>query len=136
MKKFLQKYSDFMSGRYGVDDLFYFLMISVLILGLFPNFLLRNGLGLIRWTLFGLGIFRYLSRNFPARSRENARFMKFFRPVKKEFRFLFTRIRNIKTYRYRRCPKCHQQLRLPVNKGKHTVVCPTCKHEFEVNIRF
>ena len=136
MKKFMQKYSQFMIGRYGVDDLFYFLMAVVLITGLFPAFMLKNGLSIIRWIVFAYGLFRYFSKNIQARQKENMWFMKWFRPIKKELKFLFTRIMNIKTYRYRRCPHCHQQLRLPVNKGKHTVVCPSCNQEFKVNILF
>ena len=136
MRKFMQKYSEFMNGRYGVDDLFYFLMGFVLITGLFPNFLLKNGLTLVRWIVFAFGLFRYFSKNFQARAKENAWFMKWFRPIKKEIKFLYTRIKNIKTYRYRRCPHCHQQLRLPINKGKHTVVCPNCKQEFKTTILF
>ena len=35
---------------------------------------------------------------------------------------------------FRICPECMVNLRLPKKKGKHTVVCPRCKHRFEVKI--
>lgn len=35
---------------------------------------------------------------------------------------------------FRICPECMANLRLPKKKGKHTVVCPRCKHRFEVKI--
>ena len=33
---------------------------------------------------------------------------------------------------YKRCPKCHQVLKLPLKKGTHTVKCPECGNSFTV----
>ena len=136
MQEFLRKYSQFMIGRYGVDDLFYFFMAFLIITGFFPFRIFGKVLFVIRLLVFAFAIYRYFSRNFTARQKENTLFLKLFGPVKKELKYQFGRIVNIKKYRYRRCPKCHQQLRLPIKKGKHTVECPSCHHEFETHIYF
>ena len=136
MKDFLRKYSQFMIGRYGVDDLFYFLMAFLIITGFFPFRIFGKALFVIRLLVFGYALYRYFSKNFSARQKENTIYLKYFGPLKKEAKYQFTRIANIKKYRYRRCPECHQQLRLPIVKGKHTVKCPKCNHEFETHIYF
>ena len=35
---------------------------------------------------------------------------------------------------FRICPQCKANIRLPKQRGKHTVVCPRCKCRFEVRI--
>ena len=136
MNKFMKKFSDFMIGRYGVDDFFYFIMFFLIITGFIPFLFNGKIFTIIRLVLFAIAFFRYFSKNISARAKENALFLKVFNPVKKECKFLFTRIKNIKQYRYRRCPRCHQQLRLPVKKGKHTLVCPKCNKEFTTRVLF
>ena len=42
--------------------------------------------------------------------------------------------RDRKTHVFRKCPACKSVLRLPRQKGKHTVRCPRCQHRFDVKI--
>ena len=42
-------------------------------------------------------------------------------------------IKNYNKALYKRCPKCHQVLKLPLKKGAHTVKCPECGNSFTVN---
>lgn len=80
------------------------------------------------------GMFRCMSRNKEKRSRENRAFLRKWNAFKGFFKLQGNRVRDRKTYVYRRCPGCRVTLRLPKRKGKHTVVCPKCGRRFEVKI--
>ena len=139
MGKFKNKLQRFFYGRYGGDTLnnvllgvYLFIVLAYFIGSLFiPPAAVKAKLivSLLYYaltiTLFILIFYRMLSRNVVKRRRENERFCGFFRLRK-------NKIRDRKTHVYRKCPNCRAMLRLPRAKGKHNVVCPRCKHRFEV----
>ncbi|MBE6777963.1 MAG: hypothetical protein E7541_01070 [Ruminococcaceae bacterium] len=113
----------FMAGRYGNDTLNTVLLVIYLVIwmagvlvggrvGLLLNSL---SLGAVLWAFY-----RSLSRDIPRRQAENAAWLRF-----------WSRIRDVRRYRYRRCPRCRAQLRLPVKRGRRTVTCGRCRHEFK-----
>ena len=98
---------------------------------------------LVVWSLF-----RMLSRNTEARSRENAvyksltgGFKRGTKPFKESMSEWWGNIRSIKpkgsnkTYGLKfclfKCPGCGVDVRIPANKGKIMVRCPKCGTEFE-----
>ena len=127
----------FMYGRYGSDTLNKVLLwtyiIFVLVYYVVSLFITNALVASVLWmvstvvnlTLVILIVFRMFSRNIQKRRRENERFCGFFKLRRNKFR-------DRKTYVYHKCPKCRAVLRLPKAKGKHTVVCPRCRHRFEV----
>ena len=130
-----QKFKDglqrFMMGRHGTDQLSLALLIAGLALTLLTNlthFFVFYWLGLIT---YGLGIFRVFSRNEIKRSEENMRWLKFWTELKTEVRQFFVRLKNMKKYRYFKCPECKARLRLPRNVGEVTVTCGKCHHQFK-----
>lgn len=139
MGKFKNKIQRFFYGRYGGDTLnnvllgvYLFIVLAYFIGSLFiPPAAVKVKLivsllyYVLTITLFILIFYRMLSRNVIKRRRENDRFCGFFRLRK-------NKIRDRKTHVYRKCPNCRAVLRLPRAKGKHHVVCPRCKHRFEV----
>ena len=123
----------FMYGRYGSDSLnkallwTYAVMLLVhMILSLFVEsawyYLIYT---VLSWALVIFIFYRMMSKNIAKRRRENERFVGFFKLLKNRFK-------DRRTHVYRKCPKCRAVLRLPKAKGKHKVVCPRCKHRFEV----
>ncbi len=125
----------FMAGRYGGDQLNNALFVTYLVLwcvGLFVRqgvaALILSALGMLVVVLI---LFRTLSRNIPRRQMENDRFNRLWWPVKSWFKRQFIRLRDIRRYRYRGCPYCHAQLRLPVRRGKRTVTCSRCQSQFK-----
>ena len=44
------------------------------------------------------------------------------------------KLKTDKDHCFRICPECKANIRLPKQRGKHTVVCPRCKCRFEVRI--
>lgn len=124
----------FMYGRNGIDPLGYATMALY-----FVVFAINSFVNTIYLTVFGFLIIilmfcRFLSRDIVRRRSENERFMRLFNKVKSFFKQTARRIKDIKTHRYRTCPGCKVTLRLPVKRGKHTVVCPRCKRRVQVRV--
>lgn len=123
-----------MIGRYGMDEL-YFGLFGLWLLTLIINAFVGSGIiSLIGTAAVIWMFFRFLSKNHAKRRRENEVFLKLWNPVKSWFILQRDRIRDRKTARYRKCPKCKAILKLPNKKGKHTAVCPKCGERFDVKI--
>lgn len=138
--RFREKLARFFYGRYGADQLYYALFALYFILWgilLFVGFWpVRLVLSLLQTAVLVFMIYRVLSRNIYKRRRENEAFLKVFRPVKNFFILTKNRIRDMKNFRYRKCPHCKAMLRLPKRKGEHPVVCPRCKQRFTAKVLF
>ncbi len=133
MGRFKNKLYRFMYGRYGADTLgkvMLFVYVGIVFVHTIVSIFWQNtafdlSVYLVSVTLAILVFARMMSRNVTKRRRENEKFCAFFRLRKNKHR-------DRRTHVYRKCPKCGAVLRLPKSKGKHTVVCPRCKHRFEV----
>ena len=118
-----------MMGRYGVDQLGFFLLAAAMVLAMISS---RWGiwpLWFLEILLLALAYFRVFSRNISARAQENGAFLNFWRRVKGFFSGISTRLRD-RSHRYYRCPQCRQQLRVPRGRGKIVITCPRCRYEF------
>ncbi|MGN1345436.1 MAG: hypothetical protein ACI4V1_01515, partial [Eubacteriales bacterium] len=91
-------------------------------------------LNLLALAVLIFAMYRCMSRKHDRRRRENAAFLRFWHPVRNWFTYQRDRIRDRKTARYRKCSHCKAIVKLPVKKGKHTVVCPRCHERFDVRI--
>jgi hypothetical protein len=134
MANFRDKLARFMSGRYGVDQLYYGLMAVYFVLLVARAFIRWSVVDILMWMVLIGMIFRPLSRNVYQRRRENEQFLKIWNRIKAKSALTIRRIKEFKTRRFRRCPHCKTVLRLPRKTGKHTVECPCCHHEFKVRI--
>lgn len=128
MKNWLQR---FMYGRYGVDQLSMAILILTIVLTLFGVFIRIPYMEIVYILLLVLCYFRIFSRNIYKRRAENAKFMKFYQPVKTWFRDKKERFRDRKTHKYFKCPSCGQRLRVPKGKGNITITCTKCKTKFD-----
>ena len=144
-----ERISRFMFGRYGIDALYYFLLglyLALIIAGTivrfcFAKFNYVQSYLLVSYMIYFLesvvlfySIFRVMSRNIYKRQQENQKFLSFFEKLKKFRNLQKCKKRDKKTHVYKKCPSCKNNLRLPKEKGSHTVVCPCCKHRFNVKI--
>jgi hypothetical protein len=135
MGKFKNKLYRFMYGRYGYDTLgktllwiYLGIVITYAVISLFVDSALVYVFYLILSTsLVIYTIWRAMSRNIAKRRAENEKFCGFFKLQRNKFR-------DRKTARYRKCSHCRAIVKLPVKKGKHTVICPRCKGRFDVRI--
>ena len=120
----------FMMGRHGADQLSFALLIGGLVLSLLMSI---TGLTLFYWLgiiAYIWGIFRMFSRNDAKRSEENLRWVTFWTKCKTEVKQFFVRLKNMRKYKYFKCPQCKARLRLPRKVGEVTVTCSKCKNQF------
>ena len=152
MGKFKEKLYRFAYGRYGVDQLYYFLLGLALVVvvadfitqWLMPEGLAKTILGLsasaIMIFLFVWMTFRTMSRKIYKRRLENERFLKFIGFLKRLVIFNTSsgsRSGNADDgfYIFRDCTKCRATLRLPRKTGRNKVKCPRCSHKFYVKAK-
>lgn len=136
MNSLRNKLRSFLWGRYGIDQLYYGLLVLYVLLTVLRMIFDLEFLSFIAMVVLILAFLRVLSKNHGARQKENRVFLKLWAPVKTELVLVRDRFRDIKNARYRHCRHCRAILKLPVKKGGHTVVCPRCCKRFSVHILF
>ncbi|MBE6710911.1 MAG: hypothetical protein E7579_07300 [Ruminococcaceae bacterium] len=134
MNNFKQKLIQFMIGRYGMDEMYIGLVAVWFFLTVINSFVQSTLLSLLGTAVLIFGLYRFMSRNHAKRRAENEKFLKLWRPVKNWLMFQRDRFRDRKTARYRKCRHCKAIIKLPNQKGKHTVRCPKCGERFDVRI--
>ena len=124
----------FMQGRYGQDEFSRFLTASafvLLILSLFvrPRWILTA----IVWIILIYSVFRMLSKNIEARTKERTVYLNARNKLVRKWNYLKNRLKDRKEYNYYSCPGCkaHVRIRKP-GKGKTIIVtCPKCHEQFQ-----
>ena len=125
-----QKFQQFMSGRYGADQLSRLLMVITLVVLVLSMFRPLHFLYIVAMVLLVYTYFRMFSRNVEKRYAENQKYLnwKYRLVVKKDQRK--KRWAQRKTYHFYKCPNCKQTVRVPRGKGKICITCPKCRTEF------
>lgn len=126
-----EKLQQFMTGRYGTDELSKALLIVTFVL-----FILSVLTG---WSIFlilaiaGLifSYFRMFSRNYAARSAENRKYLDLSANLRRKLRVQKKRFDGRKDYRFFKCPTCGQEVRVPKGKGHIRITCPKCGSQFD-----
>lgn len=151
MEKFKAWAYNFMSGRYGFDDLarsmgvwIIVLLIASIVLSLLTNlfagllrvtsvaylcYILRQLCYLAILVLAIVMIFRFFSRKHDKREAENERYLA--RRAANasgnaRSQELSRTMKDRRDYKYLDCPFCGQKMRVPRGKGKIAVKCPAC----------
>ena len=136
MNKFKYKLMQFFYGRNGMDHLGYATMVLYLVLALVNSFVNTVFLTVPVFLIALIAFYRILSKDLTRRRKENEAFLRVYRPAKAAVQKQIRRVKDIKTHRYRTCPHCKVTLRLPIKRGKNTVVCPRCKQRVTVRVWF
>jgi len=121
----------FMIGRNGPDHLYVACVILSLVVLIIGSIFGLGFMAFIAYALLAYAIFRMLSRNITRRRAENDRFIRWWWPVRQKLKFQFEKLRNMKKYKFFKCPSCGNSLRVPRGKGKIRVTCPKCGERFE-----
>jgi len=119
-----------MIGRYGPDHLGFSMIIISLVLALLYAAIGVTPLLLISYIVFGLAIYRMLSRNIYRRRAENDKFIRYWWPIRTRIIRVVERIKQRRTHRFFVCPGCKKKLRVPKGKGKLQITCPKCAEKF------
>ncbi len=144
------RFQNFMSGRYGSDQLNNFISIVALILIVVDLFTRIRFIWIIAVALLVLIYFRMFSRNVGKRAAENDKFLNitsrfrrgggrgysyggggyasYDRRAEAEKRRAHRE--DMKYYRFFNCPNCNQKVRVPKGRGKIEITCPKCKTSF------
>ena len=134
--KFMEKFQKFMYGRYGVDELYKFLMYTYILLVIINVFIKCNIISIIELVIFIVMFYRFFSKKIYKRSTENVKFLKIKNNLLKPFYILKRNYRDRNECIYKRCKYCKKLLKLPIpsSRGKKIIKCPKCKKEFNVLI--
>lgn len=128
MKK---RFTEFMRGRYGADQLSRFMLGLCLACLLISMFTRVQGLYLLALVILVVCYFRMFSRDYTKRSAENRKYLEMTAKIRNYFTKTGRRISQSKDFHIYKCPSCGQKIRIPRGKGKICITCPKCRHEFE-----
>lgn len=120
-----------MYGRNGPDQLSMCLFIVAMLFQIVSYFVLYPVFSALSWVAMVLAIFRIISKNLYKRREENAKFMGVFGKVRSWFRLQIRKVKEFRTYKYLKCERCHQKLRVPKGRGKIRIKCSNCGHQFD-----
>ncbi len=125
-----QKFQNFMSGRYGVDDFSKALLYATLALCLVSLFTRNRMLNLLLTAGLVFIYCRMFSKNYSRRYQENLWYLRQKDKVMHFFRRQNSLAQQRKTHRIYTCPQCRQKIRIPKGHGKVQITCPQCKTAF------
>ena len=118
----------FMIGRYGSDQLSMALMGVWVLISILSRFI-RNPIMNVFYMIMPIIIFyRIFSKNISKRHEENIKFLNLWNPIKYKVKNKVQRVKDLKYYRYYKCPNCRQTLRVPRGKGRISITCPKCRN--------
>ena len=126
----------FMSGRYGVDRLYRFLLLCVVLCTLLSAILvdypfLGNMFSIASFVLTFWTIFRIFSRNIEKRYLENLHYLEWQGSIHRSMRIRKEKFQQRKEYKFFVCPTCKTNLRVPKGKGKVNITCSKCGTRFQ-----
>ena len=124
------RFYQFMSGRYGADELSKVTLGACLACMVLNLFFRIRGFYLLAIVLLVVSYFRMLSRDYARRSAENQKYLEIKRNIVSRLGLTRRQIDERKVYHIYRCPNCRQKIRIPRGKGNIIVTCPKCRHEF------
>lgn len=129
MNDFKYKLMQFMSGRYGTDQLNKFLFTLWIICFVLSFFGLRI-FSKISLVIVILYFYRAFSKDYNRRYAENQKYLKISESIKWKFKMFKKDAEYKKTHRIFRCSKCGKKLSVPKGKGKIEISCP-CGNKFQ-----
>ena len=126
----MNRFRQFMYGRYGVDNFSRFLIYTSVIMTLLGTLSRINLLISIAYIPLVYSLYRTFSKNINKRIQENYKYFTIRDRYKHKFNQLIARLRGSKTHKFYTCPSCKQKIRVPKGKGKICITCPKCRAEF------
>ena len=120
-----------MAGRHGADEMSLALLIAGLAISMVGGIVRLPILSLVSTAMYFYAIFRMFSRDHQKRCAENQKYLAFWNNGTRGLKQFFVRMKNMRKYKYFKCPQCNSRLRLPRKVGEVTVTCGKCHHAFK-----
>lgn len=117
----------FMTGRYGVDQLSWALLVISILISILSRILDSQVLAMLYIIPLGIVLYRMFSKDISKRYQENIKFLNKWNSIKRKINNRIQRIKGLKYYKYYKCSNCKQTLRVPRGKGKISIACPKCQ---------
>lgn len=129
----MNKLRNFMNGRYGVDQYSIGLLVIAAIIFAIVRILPRffGFLGVLGYVPVAIYMYRALSRDIYKRQQENYKFIQIKDSLLMSLHRGKDKIKDVKRFKYFKCPQCSQKLRVPRKQGKITITCPKCNNTFK-----
>lgn len=126
----MNRFRNFMYGRYGFDQLSRALVVVSLLLSVLTIFIRAGWLTLLLYIPLIYVFYRMMSKDIQRRTQENMVYCRMAENAKKKLVNLKLSLVGTKTHVYYKCSHCKQTIRVPRGKGKICITCPKCKAEF------
>lgn len=126
----MNRFRQFMNGRYGVDNFSRFLIYASVIITLIGTITRINVLVTLAYIPLVYSLYRIFSKDINKRIQENYKYFTIRDRYKHKYDQFIARVKGTKNYRYYTCPSCKQKIRVPKGKGKICITCPKCRAEF------
>ena len=85
---------------------------------------------LVALLLLGYTYYRIFSRDISKMYAQNQKYLNFRYKLTVRWNNAKKRFAQRREYRFFRCPKCRQRVRVPRGRGKICITCPKCREEF------
>ncbi len=138
-----QRFTRFMYGRYGMDDMSKWMVGAALVLLVISLFFGARAFGtilyLIAFILLVWAYIRMFSKNIQKRYQQNVRFLqrknailggKGIRSIRSSFHKNWDHLKQRKTHVFFKCPNCGQKMRTLRGQGEKHITCPKCHTQF------
>ena len=118
----------FMSGRYGIDEIYKDGIVLAVILLILDMFINSQLLKILHMTLILTLLYRSFSKNIYKRKMENNKYLKIKNKILKPIKEMKKHFKD-EYHIYRKCHHCSTILKLPIpnKRGIKHSICPTCK---------
>ena len=117
-------------GAYGTDRFTRFLIVVFLVVFVVTSFTKTKADQIFPTAIIVYTYFRILSRNIPARDRENELYTRFASRALSRVSKLGITLNDRRANHIYKCPSCGQKIRIPRGRGRIMVRCPKCAAEF------
>jgi hypothetical protein len=128
------RFSQFMVGRHGNDQLNLFLLavdaVLLIVGSVFGGSAAGRVLMALAFALLAVIYFRMFSRNTVRRQDENSKYLRARYRVLGKYRCIRERWVQRKDYKFFTCPSCKATLRVPRGQGSINIVCRKCGTSF------
>lgn len=129
------RFSQFMVGRHGNDQLNLFLLavdaVLLIVGSVFGGSAVGRVLMALAFALLAVIYFRMFSRNTVRRQDENSKYLRARYRVLGKYRCIRERWVQRKDYKFFTCPSCKATLRVPRGQGSINIVCRQCGNSFK-----